>query len=338
VDKLRAIQYFNRAVEAGSFSAAAKSLSVSTPAVTQMVGALERLLGVALFHRTTRGLSLTAEGERYYKTSSRLAAEFMDLDLRVSSRSGKPHGTLTVGLWPSLGQHCVMPRIARFVERFPDIELVVKLVRTIQDFETANVDISVLLGWTDVRKLVVRPLAQMRYVVCAAPEYWARNGRPHEPEELRNHQCILQSRPDEPLLDRWIFEKGTERRSVDVHGRLLGNYRDFLLEAACAGAGVIRVNDITAAPFLRAGRIVPVLADWEILEAPPVFAVYRRTERHSKLVRVFLDFLVEIFAEIESERTPAPAGALPRAPRPEWFGRARGRRSAYVARGRKSRG
>lgn len=336
MDKLRAIQYFNRAVELGSFSAAAKSLSVSTPAVTQMVSALERSLGVALVHRTTRGLVQTVEGERYYKTSSRLAAEFMDLDLRLSSRIGKPNGTLTVGLRPTIGQYCVMPRITRFLDRFPDIELVVKFVRTIQDCEAANVDVAALLGWMDAGKLMLRPLAQTRYVVCAAPEYWTRHGRPHQPDELRHHECIVESRPGEPLLDHWIFSKGADRRTVDVRGRLIGDYRDILLEAACAGAGVIRVNDITAAPFLRAGRIVPVLTDWQIPEAPPIFAVYRRTERHSKLVRVFVDFLAEVFSEIEIERVPAPEDAIARVARPEWAGHARGRQSTFVARGRKS--
>ncbi len=336
MDKLRAIQYFNRAVELGSFSAAAKSLSVSTPAVTQMVGALERSLGVALLHRTTRGLSPTAEGGRYYKTSSRLAAEFMDLDLRLSSRIGKPHGTLTVGLRPTIGQYCVMPRITRFLDRFPDIELVVKFVRTIQDCESANVDVAVLLGWMDAGTLMVRPLAQTRYVVCAAPEYWTHNGRPQEPDELRNHHCIVESRPGEPLLDHWIFDKGTERRTVDVRGRLIGDYRDILLEAACAGVGVIRVNDITAAPFLRAGRIVPVLTDWIIPEAPPIFAAYRRSGRHSMLVRVFIDFLAEVFSEIEIERLPAPAGAVARVAKPAWAGRPRGRQSTIVARRQKT--
>ena len=335
MDKLRAIQYFNRAVEHGSFSAAARSLSVTTPAVTQMVDALERSLGVSLLHRSTRGLSLTAEGERYYKTSSRLAAEFMDLELRASSRRGKPHGILTVGLRPTIGQYCVMPRIARFLERFPDIEVAVRLVRTVQDFEAVNADIAVLLGWTDARDIIVRPLIQTRYVVCAAPEYWVRKGRPNEPEELRSHHCIVESRPGEPLLDQWIFERGTERRRVDVHGRLVGDYRDFILEAACGGAGVVRVNDITAAPFLHRGSIVPVLTDWQLHEAPPIFAVYRRVARHSKLVRVFLDFLVEVFAEIENERVSVPVGVVPRVPKPEWFGRARGRQSAYFARRRK---
>jgi len=336
VDKLRAIQYFNRAVELGRFSAAAKSLSVSTPAVTQMVSALERSLGVALLHRTTRGLSLTVEGERYYKTSSRLAAEFMDLDLRLSSRIGKPHGTLTVGLRPTIGQYCVMPRITRFLDRFPNISLVVRFVRTIQDCEAANVDVAALLGWMDVGKLMRRQLAQTRYAVCASPEYWAQNGRPHEPDELRDHQCIVESRPGEPLLDRWSFNKGPVRRTVDVRGRLSGDYRDILLEAACAGAGVIRVNDITAAPFLRSGKIVPVLTDWEIPEAPPIFAVYQRTMRHSMLVRVFVDFLAEVFSEIELERVPTPTAVVTRVSNPEWARRGRDWKSTLAARTRKS--
>src|SRR5688572_24987345 len=98
MDKLRAIQYFNRAVEDGSFTAAARSLDVSTPAVTQLIAALEREVGILLFHRTNRGLSLTADGQRYYETSRKIAADLHDLEQRLAPRAVKPRGTLTVGM------------------------------------------------------------------------------------------------------------------------------------------------------------------------------------------------------------------------------------------------
>jgi DNA-binding transcriptional LysR family regulator len=335
MDKLRAMQYFNRAVESGSFTAAARSLDVSTPAVTQLVGALERALGVALLHRTPRGLSLTPDGERYYETSRRVAAELQDLELRLGARATKPRGTLTVGMLPAVAKHCVMPRITRFLARYPDIELVTKPWRTVQDFSTENLDLAVLIGWPDARELVVRPLAQTRFIVCAAPEYWMRHGRPHEPEALRDHHCLV-FRRGATLLDRWIFEKDGEQRTIDVKTRLISDDRTWLDEAACAAAGVVRFSDLTVGHYLSSGSLVPVLTDWEALEAPQMFAVYRRSERHSKLVRVFVDFLVEVFAELEAERTPLPAAGVLRVPKPGWAGRAHGRQSAYVARGGKS--
>jgi LysR family transcriptional regulator for bpeEF and oprC len=335
MDKLRAIQYLACAVETGSFTAAAKSLDVSTPAVAQLIRALERSLGVALLHRTTRGLSLTADGERYYETSRKITSDLRDLEQNLGPRGGKPRGTLTVGMREAVGLNCVMPRIARFLARFPDVELVNKPARTVQDIDEKKLDLAVLIGWPSERDLVVRPLAQTRYVVCASPEYWGREGRPHEPEDLRRHHCLLFRSSAEILLDRWIFEKKGERRTVDVRSRLLTDDRPWLDEAACAGAGVIRPADITVSRKLSSGLLVPVLTDWEALEAPTVYAAYRRGQRQSKLVRAFLDFLVEVFAELETERSPTPASGISRVPKPAWFGRAHGRQSAYVGRGKR---
>jgi len=335
MDKLRAIQYFNRSVEDGSFAAAARSLEVSTPAVSQLVGALERSLGIALFHRTTRGLSLTADGERYYETSRKVAADLLDIEQRLGPRGQKPRGTLTVGMRHSVAQNCVMPRITRFLVRFPDIELVTKPV-TIQDIDRENVDLAVMVGWPPKRDLVVRYLAQTRHVVCASPEYWIRAGQPHDPDELRNHHCLVFRNDEGILIDRWSFAKAGERRTVDVRSRLFSDDRSWLDAASFAGAGVMRLTDLTAGRYLSSGLLAPVLTDWESAEAPTIYAVYRRSQRQSKLVRVFLDFLTEVFAELESERTPAPISGVPRVPQPEWFGRAQGRQSAYPARRRKA--
>jgi DNA-binding transcriptional LysR family regulator len=334
MDKLRAIQYFHRAAEAGSFAAAARSFDVSTPAVTQLVGALERSLGMALFHRSSRGLTLTSEGERYYEASRKLAADLHDLEQRFAQRGGKPRGTVTVGMRQALGQNCVMPRIARFLARFPDVELVVKPVRKIQDLDSEKLDLVVLQGWPPERDLVVRPLAQTRWIVCASPEYWMREGTPHDPMELRDHHCLVYRALEGMLLDRWTFEKAGERRTVDVNARLLSDDRNWLEEAAFAGAGVVRLADLTIGRYLTSGVLVPALSDWESTEAPTIYAAYAPHQRQSKLVRAVLEFLVEVFAELEAARTPAPARGVPRVPKPEWFGRVQGRHSAYVARPR----
>src|SRR5581483_1255232 len=138
----------------------------------------------------------------------------------------------------------------------------------------------------------------------------------------------------EILLDRWIFEKNGQRRTVDVTSRLLSDDRPWLDEAACAGAGVIRLADITVARYLAAGLLIPVLTDWEALESPTVYVAFPGRQRKSKLVRAFVDFMVDVFKELESER---PSGASTRTSavrRPDWFGRAHGRQSAYVPRAR----
>lgn len=335
MDKLRAIQYLGRSVETGSFTAAAISLGVSAPAVAQLIGALERSLGVVLFHRTTRGLSLTVDGARYHEATRSITAELRDLEQRIGPRGAKPRGTLTVGIREAVGLNCVMPRITRFLARYPEIELVTRPARTVKDVDDKRLDLAVLVGWPSEHDLVVRPLAQTCYVVCASPEYWMREGEPREPEDLGRHHCLLFRSSSEILLDRWIFEKNGERRSVDVKSSLISDDRPWLDEAACAGAGVIRLADLTVSRYLSSGLLVPTLRDWVGLEAPTIYAVFRRRQRNSKLVRAFLEFLGEVFAELESERNRAVAASIPRVPKPAWFGRARSRQSDYVARGKR---
>jgi DNA-binding transcriptional LysR family regulator len=336
MDKLRAIQYFNRAAADGSFAAAARFFDVSTSAITQLVGALEHSLGVTLFHRTKQGISLTPDGERYSETARKVAADLYDVEQRLGPRGEKPRGTLTIGISPSLGPNCIMPRITQLLARYPDIELAFKPIVSVQEIEEKRLDIAVMVGWPPERDLVVRPLAQTRAVVCAPAQYWAREGVPQEPEALRDHHCLIMRSSGGTLLDRWSFEKNGERRTIDVKTRLFCDDRTWLAEAACAGAGVVRIADLSLIRYLTSGLLVPVLTDWQALEAPTIYAAYAPSQRRSKLVRVFLDFLVEAFGELESERKPLLGSSMLRVAKPEWFGRTHGRHSAYVARRRKS--
>ena len=332
MDKLRAIHYFNQAVELGSLSAAARFFDVSTPSVTQLVGALEASLGVALLHRTHQGVAPTAEGERYYETSRRIATDLRELELRMAPRAAALRGTLTVGMRDAVGQTCVMPRIVRFLERHPAVDLTLRPVTKDTDVHEKDVDLTLQIGWPSDRDLVVRPLLQTRHLVVASPGYWARHGRPETPENLRPHDCLVVRSTGGTQLDRWTFEREGVRQSVDVRSRLFSDERNWLYEAAGAGAGVARLADVTLIEHVETGTLAVALSDWVSLEAPMIFASYRPGMRRSRLVRAFVDFLVEIFAELDVERAPLSGNAPERVPRPAWFGRAHGRHSAYVAR------
>ena len=330
MDKFRAIEYFNRAAEAGSFAGAARSLNVSTAAVTQLIAALERSLGSALFYRTSRGVSLTPGGQRYYEVSRTVTDNLQAIEQGLGVRAATPRGTLTVGMRSAVGQNCVMPHIARFISHYPQIEVVAKLVETLEAVREHDFDVAVMSGWPPSRDFVVRPLAATRLLVCASPAYWEKHGQPDEPDSLREHHCLVFRGAAGTLLDRWTFERDGERRSVDVRGNLVSEHRTWLDEAACAGAGVIRVPDVTIRHHLTSGALLPTLHAWTPLEAPTVYAAYRRQQRRSKLVRLFIDFLIELFAEFANPRD----GSVGRLTKPEWFGRARGRQSAYVPRKR----
>lgn len=151
---------------------------------------------------------------------------------------------------------------------------------------------------------------------------------------LPGDRARVQAHCDDPGdRRRWIFEKNGGRRTVDVKARLLVS-DDFAWRAAaaCAGAGVMRPADFGLLPYLSADLLVPVLTEWEALEAPTVFAAHPRHQRQSRLVRVFIDFLLQIFAELDSERASMVRSAIPRVPKPARFGRAQGRQSAFDAR------
>ena len=331
MDKLRALHYFNLAVETGSFAAAARALDVSTPAVTQLVAALERSLGTTLLRRTTRGVSLTSDGERYHDVSRMVAANLQDIEKQLGPVGAQPRGSLTVVMFGSIGQNCVMPRIWRFLARFPDVALTVKRLESLEDIDRQDFDVAIMTGWPPDRDFVVLRLAQSRNMVCASPQYWKRHGKPSEPEDLRNHHCLVFRSVGNALLDRWTFEKNGEQRTINVTSRLFSDSSSWVDEAACAGAGVLRRADLSLRRYLSAGLLIPVLTDWVALDAPSHFALYRPGQRQSKLVRVFLDFLVEIYAEIERERTDDSGRAALQMPKPEWFGRTHGHQSNYAA-------
>ncbi len=331
MDKLRALQYFNRAVEIGSFAGAARALNVSTPAVTNLIASLERSLGVTLLNRATRGVSLTADGEHYYERSRKIEAEFYDLELHFGEPGKKPRGVLNVGIRHFVGQNCVMPNIGRFLARFPDIRLVMKPVESLQDIESENLDVLVAVGWPPQRELAVRHLAQTRFIVCASAEYCLSVGRPQKPEDLREHHCLVTRNLEGVLLDRWAFQRASEQRTVDVNAHLLSSDRLWLEEAACSGLGIIRLIDLTGSKYLASGALVPLLEEWEPLESPTIYAAYPRAQRRSKAVRAFLDFLIEVFAEYERQR-PLAQGNMARVVRPQWWDRAHGRHSVYAAR------
>lgn len=332
MDKLRAIEYFSRAVQAGTLAGAARHFDVSNAAVTQLIGALERSLGTVLFHRSNRGLALTPDGERYYAMAQGLLADLEAVEGGLGGRGGRLRGTLTIGFRGSMAQYCVLPNLRRFFEQQPELELVLKPVEQISDFDTQEVDVAVLTGWPPAGDFVVRQLAQTRNLVCASPDYWSRRGRPAAPDDLIEHDCLVMRSSGGVLLDRWLFEKDGVQRAIDVRTRMLSHQVTWIVEAACAGCGVIRVGDMALANQISSGALVPVLTDWQALEAPLHFALYRPAQRRSKRVRAFIDFLVELFAELELRR-PLPASrADARMPRPEWFGHGHGRQSAYVAR------
>lgn len=335
MDKIRALEYFVAAAGEHSFSGAARRLEVSVPAVAKLIASLESHLGTHLFDRSANGLSLTADGERYLEACGPLLEQMAAADDVLRGGATGPRGTVVVEAPPLLTRHCILPALPRFHARYPEIQVDIRMVDrlTVTDAETSGIDVLVMLGWPDTLNLVQRRIAQMRLVICAAPAYWAAHGVPQRPRDLERHVCLVFRDPKGVLLDLWQYERDDVKESVAVGGWMVSDHRDVILDAVLAGEGVARFTDLPVRPHLQSGRLVPVLLDWKTKDAPPVNLLYRPAQRRTPRVRLFAEFLTDLFQKLEAARGDATAAQLS-SERPDWYGRKYGRASATTGRSR----
>lgn len=326
MDKLRALQYLTASAAAGSFSGAARALDVSVPAVARLVTMLERSLGVALFERTSHGLTITADGAAYLEKCRPAMRQLLEADEAITGAMSRAHGTLVVGTPPILSQHCLLPALPAFHARYSDIQLDIRTVDRPASPEARLVEVMVLYGWPEHPGLVQRRIALTRLLVCASPAYWAAHGVPQRPRDLENHACLLFRDQEGTILDHWEYEREGVKESAAVSGWLVSTHRDVIMDAAIAGLGVARFTDLTVRNPLRSGQLVPVLLDWETKQSPPISLLYRAHQRRTPRVRLFVDFVTQLFAQLELEREPAVASMIP-AERPQWYKRRHARAS-----------
>jgi LysR family transcriptional regulator for bpeEF and oprC len=319
LDRLRAIEYLVRVVEAGSFARAARELDVSPPSVTQLIAALERELGTPLLRRDSRHLSLTPDGERFLPACRSALAELRTAEAGLSVNRTRASGKLIVGIPLILGQHCIAPFLPEFLGRFPELALDLRLVNHFEDPLAAVVDVLLALGWPRETDLVTKRIAQARLATCASPAYWDAHGRPRDPEELRGHTCVALRLPGElAVLDVWKYRRGDEVRSIAVEPRVVSDNHFWNFEAAVRGLAVLRCLSLTARPLFEQGLLEPVLEDWEALEEPAIYVLYRRSLRSSARVRAFIDFVTELFARLEKTQPGSRLKKLHPEPAPPW--------------------
>ena len=325
MDKLRALQYFIAAAEEGSLSAAARHFGVSIPAVSKLISALEKSLGASLFNRSSHGLGLTADGERYLESCQPLLEQLSDADNAIGAAATRTRGVLVVGTPAFVMQNCLAGALPQFHARYPDIQLDFRIVNRFSDPDAEAVDVFILFGWHEAPDFVRKQVAQTRYHVTAAPAYWAAHGTPAHPRDLAAHSCLLFRGPLGTQMDLWKFERGGVEESIAVTGWLGSSHRDLLVDAALAGEGVLRVSALASWQHVLSGRLVPVLRDWVAKDAPPVNVFFRPGLRRTPRVRVFVDFVADLMAKLNAN---AGVGAAPDdSPRPPWYGKRYGRAS-----------
>jgi DNA-binding transcriptional LysR family regulator len=329
MDKLRSLQYFIAAAESGSFSKAARHLEVSIPAVAKLIGALERELGVPLFERSPQGLSLTTHGTSYLEQCLPAVRLLDEAEEQLRASVARPRGALVVGVQHLIAHTVLADALPRFHARYPEIQLDLRNnTQVTGEDDLRSMDVFLSMSWPDMPDMIHRRLGSSRFRVCAAPEYWDQRGMPQHPRDLEHHDCFTIRTQRGALMDLWNFTRGEEKASVVVKGWLMASntHRDAVINLALAGHGVIRVLDFTHEPLFALGRLDAALGDWEAGDAPPVSLSYWPSGRRTSRVRVFLDFVTQLFAGIEERRGASHLYAPPR-----WSLSRHGRASAIAA-------
>ncbi|WP_313460168.1 LysR family transcriptional regulator [Achromobacter sp.] len=278
---------------AGGMSAAARELDVTPAAVSKRLAQIEARLGVRLFNRSTRRLSLTAEGEVYLESARRILGEIEDLDTLIASRQASPRGLLKVNAPLGFGRSYIAPAIAEFAAKYPDVSLQLQLTDSPADFVQDAFDVAVRFGDLPDTRLIARKIAPNRRLVCASPAYLKAHGTPAIPHDLTRHQCIV-LRQNEATYGLWRFTKGRRSETVKVRGNLSSNDGEVTLTWGLAGLGILQRAEWDLARYLRSGRLVRVLEDYALRQAD-IYAVFPERHHLSAKVRVFVDFLVGYF-------------------------------------------
>lgn len=293
MDRTAEITAFVRAVETGSFSAAARLLALTPSALSKLVTRLEDRLGTRLLQRTTRQLHLTPEGEAFYNRIRPILAALDEAETEASAAGASPRGVLRLHCGSSFGMHQLAPAVPRFLERYSDVELDITINDTPPALVEESIDLAIRIGALDESSMVARRIANLERVICAAPSYLERHGTPLTPDDLHDHNCLWST--SLPNLRRWPFDTDDGIRVVPISGNVVANNAETVLQLTIAGVGISRLTDILAGESMRRGHLVPILTDWHHVEPVPLFATYPSGRHLAPKVRAMVDFLVEEF-------------------------------------------
>jgi DNA-binding transcriptional LysR family regulator len=301
MDYLAAMQAFVKAVDLGSFSRAAEDQELKVSTVSRYVSLLEADLGAALLNRSTRSLHLTEAGATFYDRAVAILADVDDARQSTTALNARPQGLLRVALPGAFGRRHVIPHMAAFQQRYPEVRLDLHLTEEVMDIITNGIDVCIRIGALSDSTLIARQLAPHRRSIVASPGYLDRNGVPQTPMEIAHHASLLfalQAR------DAWFFRGADDKdeTEVKIKGGFRANDSDAVLQAAVDGLGLALLPTWLTADALTSGALRTVLTDWtwSIIPGPAraIWGVYPPKKTLSPKVRAFLDFMAERLAPL----------------------------------------
>jgi len=298
MDRLEAMQVFCAVVEAGGFSKAAQRLGISTSSVTNQVAALEKHFGVRLLQRTTRSMSLTAEGLHCHAQARQVLADMAELEASLQQAGQRPSGSLRVDMPSSISRNIVAPALPRFIAAYPEIDLRLTVSDRLIDMVEEGIDVMLRIGEPQDSFLVARSLFKMDYLCCASPDFLARHGQPQTPQELEQFACLNFLYPKSRQVRPWLFQdgQGTEPYAHTPAAKLSFDHIESMIAAAQAGCGIVQALSVSVMQPLREGSLLPLLQPYRTA-GPDVWALFHPRQLRAAKVQVFVDFLAQLFKE-----------------------------------------
>lgn len=296
MNKLQAMEVFVQVVDAGGFTRAAETLQLPKATVSTLVQSLERSLQVKLLNRTTRHVSVTADGAAYYERCLRILNDVRDAEESVSRNRANPGGRLRVDASTGVANEILIPALPDFFRRYPDILLELGCSDRPVDLIEEGVDCAIRGGQLGDSSLIARRIGVLQFVTCASPGYLARYGRPTHPRDLlEHHRCVNYFSSKTGKTFEWDFARGDERYLIPVPASLAVNDSTAYIKAGLAGLGVMQIGSYSIDPYLRTRQLELLLEDW-ISTPLPMHVVYPQNRHLSAKVRVFVEWVAELFA------------------------------------------
>jgi DNA-binding transcriptional LysR family regulator len=297
MDRFDAMRVFSRVVERRSFTLAAEDMGLPRSTATDAVKQLEARLGVRLLQRTTRHVSPTLDGEAYYQRCLSILADIEDAEGAFAG--AKPKGMLRVDVHGTLARHFVLPSLPSFLERYPEIEFYMSEGDRLVDLVREGIDCVLRVGIPQDSDMIARRVAMLEEITLASPAYLERHGMPEHPDRLGGHRMVgFRSSATGGLLPLEFIVNG-QIRTITIPATVSVNAAESLQAAARCGLGIIQMPRYHAERYIASGELVEILKDFPLTETP-VSLLYPRNRQLSPRVRVFIDWLIKVFAQQRS--------------------------------------
>ncbi|SCB33108.1 LysR family transcriptional regulator [Rhizobium hainanense] len=287
------LEIFASVVATGSMSLTGRALGFSPAVISKRIKRLEDRLGTRLLQRTTRQISLTEAGQGFYDRVLAILAGLEEAEAYIAGRSSQMHGTLKISAPTSFGRLHIAPHLKSFMQAHPELALNLVLSDEFVDIVGGGFDLAIRIAELTDSSLVARRLAPVRRVLCASPAYIDAHGLPQDIDDLRRHICLPAHN-----LDPWRLEGPKGSLIFRPEGRLITNSSEVVREAVIAGLGIALRSTWDIGPELRDGRLVQVLPAYEGSHNVTLSAVYPSRQFLPAKVRVFIDFLAELYGPV----------------------------------------